>query len=89
MIDKKRTGSDEHFSDTLEVHIEYNLDEDNSIEKRVEFNKKDVVESLVNEVSKLRRKVRELEKNRRKQQVSGKAVVELWDNEEDEIWNEY
>lgn len=85
----ENSSTETRMNETLVTDVEFNVDGE-TIEKTIAYNTGELIEDLAKTVLKLQEKVEKLEKERDEgKSVASEAVLDKWDNEEDEHWNEY
>lgn len=73
----------------LKEEITFDISTDQVVTAKVKYRKGDIVDQLIQEVTRLKQKVNILEEAHQGTPVDRAAIQRVWDNPEDEIWNEY
>ena len=71
----------------FEKDLTFEVSKNYTITTKVTYKKGDVIESLIKQINKLQQEVTALKDS--SVNISSDVLSELWDNEEDDKWNEY
>ena len=84
----KTLNHDILFIDSSKVdnEISYEVTKEYKVTTKISFEKEDIFQYLFSEITKLKMKVENLEKE--KSPIAENALVKFWDNEYDDQWNE-
>lgn len=76
-------------AENLNQELTFEVSKEVKVVTKIIFNKEDGIPLLVQEIQKLRNEVESLKKEKKPSFVANEALIELWDNEHDDKWNEY
>ncbi|MCK4937785.1 MAG: hypothetical protein KAR85_04185 [Methanosarcinales archaeon] len=70
----------------LDNEISYEVTKELKVTTKISFEKEDVITHLVSEIKNLKEKVGNLERER--STIAENTLIQFWDNEYDDQWNE-
>jgi len=70
----------------VDSEISYEVTKDYKVTAKISFEKEDIFQYLLSEITKLKEKVENLENE--KSPIAENALIKFWDNEYDDQWNE-